>query len=82
MCEITYFKRIINIIAGIVDISNHIQPQIHNTNAIDERIGDSHSKQLLFSRKKLIFKFIFKNVEKLEQNLLNETSPFKKINNN
>lgn len=34
-------------IAGIVDISNQIQPHIHSMNAIIDRIGDSHSKQLL-----------------------------------
>lgn len=33
--------------AGIVDKSNQMQPQIHKINAIIERIGDSHSKQLL-----------------------------------
>lgn len=33
--------------AGTVEMSNQMQPQIHKTNAITERIGDSHSKQLL-----------------------------------
>lgn len=35
----------------MVEISNHMQPQIHSTNAITDRIGDSHSKQLLQSNK-------------------------------
>lgn len=44
-----YFKRPISKIAGIVEISNHMQPQIQITNAVVERIGDSHSKQLLLA---------------------------------
>lgn len=43
----TYLSMSSNKTAGMVEISNHIQPQIHNTNAITDRIGDSHSKQLL-----------------------------------
>lgn len=45
--------------AGIVDISKNMQPQIHNTNAIVERIGDSHSKQLLFKNDHIKFLRIF-----------------------
>lgn len=33
--------------AGKVDKLNQMQPQIHKMKAMIERIGDSHSKQLL-----------------------------------
>lgn len=47
----TYFSMIIIKIAGIVDISIQMQPQTHIMNASVDRIGDSHSKQLLFGGK-------------------------------
>lgn len=36
--------------AGIVEISNQIQPHIHKMNANNDLAGDSHSKQLLCER--------------------------------
>lgn len=53
----TYFNMIIIKIAGIVDISNQMQPQVHNINAIDERNGDSHSRQLLRCYNQMIVLF-------------------------
>lgn len=48
-----YFNKKINRIAGMVEMSNQMQPQIHSINAIVDRIGDSHSKQLLLSESQI-----------------------------
>ena len=45
--SVTYFSRYSRATAGMVEISNQMQPQTHKTSAINDRIGDSHSKQLL-----------------------------------
>lgn len=42
----------IKTIAGRVEMSNQMQPTIHKMNAMIERNGDSHSKQLLQMKKK------------------------------
>lgn len=41
----TYFKINSNRMAGIVQISNQMQPQTQRMHAITDRTGDSHSKQ-------------------------------------